>query len=119
MTKGEKHFNFTHGMTDTPPFRCWQGAKNRCYNKRAKNYDRYGGRGIKMCGSWKDDFVNFWEDMRPAWEIAEKEWEGEVLSLARINEDGDYTKTNCCFIPRRLNVPYPYRFKNMKKSATI
>ena len=69
-----------------PLYKTWQGMKNRCYNKNAKNYADHGGRGIKVCDRWLGDFWNFVSDVvqRPA-----------GSSLARINEDQDYTPDNC------------------------
>ena len=34
--------------------------KNRCYNKNNKRYDSYGGKGVKICQEWLDDFMNFY-----------------------------------------------------------
>ena len=39
----------THGMSKTRPYEIWIGVKKRCDNPKHKNYDRYGGRGIKYC----------------------------------------------------------------------
>jgi hypothetical protein len=39
----------THGMTNTPEFRAWQGLKDRCLNPRSQDYADYGGRGITLC----------------------------------------------------------------------
>jgi hypothetical protein len=76
----------THGMTRTPTFKAWQGMKNRCMNHRASDYDRYGGRGIKVCDRWLDSFENFLSDMgeRPP-----------GTSIDRINNDGNYEPGNC------------------------
>ena len=63
-------------------------ARDRCYNKRVRNYSGYGGRGIKVCDRWlgNDGIHNFVEDMgiRP-----------EGMSLDRVNNDGPYSPDNC------------------------
>ena len=78
-------FSGRHGMTNTPAWRSWQAMINRCTNEKSKCYSRYGGRGIKVCERWLD-FVNFYNDMgdRP-----------DNTSLDRIDNDGNYEKSNC------------------------
>lgn len=56
---------FKHGKTNTRLFRIWQCMKNRCYYKHDKYYSIYGGRGIKVCDEWLNDFMSFYD-----WSIA-------------------------------------------------
>lgn len=62
--------------------------QRRCRNPNATRYERYGGRGIKVCERWKgeDGFANFLADMgeRP---------DGKTLD--RVNNDGNYEPSNC------------------------
>lgn len=80
----------THGCTangiTTPEYRLWYGMKDRCYNRKAKKFKHYGGRGIRVCDRWKNSFANFLEDMgqRPA-----------GLTLDRRRTNGDYEPGNC------------------------
>lgn len=76
-----------HGKTNTPEFCIWTDLHSRCYNSKVKSYANYGGRGIKMCATWKDSFEVFLKDMgeRPS----------EKHSIDRINNDGDYAPGNC------------------------
>ena len=53
----------THGKTKTPEYKLWGNMKNWCYNTSHNSYSYYGGRGIKVCESWKESFENFYEDM--------------------------------------------------------
>ena len=78
--------NSTHGMAYHPLYGTWKGMKARCYNKKAKGYKNYGGRGIKVCDRWLD-INNFIEDMYPSYQ--------EDLSLDRIDVNGNYEPTNC------------------------
>lgn len=81
-----------HGMTNTDEHNIWLGIKERCYSKSAKEYNRYGGRGIRMSQRWLDSFVNFYEDMgnRPS----------KLHSIDRINNDGNYEPSNCKWATR-------------------
>ena len=67
----------------------WSGIKSRCYNANDKEkYYRYGGRGIKMCPEWKNDYSVF-----KNWALANGY--DDSLSIDRIDFDGDYTPENC------------------------
>lgn len=74
-----------HGMLESRTYQTWRQMKNRCTYIWASSYKDYGGRGIKVSKSWQS-FKNFYKDMgiRP---------DGKTLD--RINNNGDYSKTNC------------------------
>ena len=69
-----------------PLYQVWQGMKARCLNPSNKHYANSGGRGIKICNDWINNFNQFVQDMgeRP-----------KGYSIDRINNDGDYTPNNC------------------------
>lgn len=87
----------THGYSRTRLYKIWIGIKVRCYgNPNRKNYNLYGGRGIKMCDEWINDFMLFreWALTHGYDENAER---GEC-TIDRINVNGDYAPDNCRFI---------------------
>ncbi len=64
----------------------WAGMKQRCINKNHPRYKDYGGRGINICKQW-NEFENFLKDMGESYK--------KGLTLDRINNNGDYCKSNC------------------------
>lgn len=80
----------THGFGRHPLYRRWAGMISRCYNPNVKMYKHYGGRGISVCKEWKDDFMNFYNDMSDGFE--------KELQLDRIDVNGDYCKENCRWV---------------------
>jgi len=77
--------NFKHGLRFTKIWSVWSGMKHRCYNKKARQYKDYGGRGISVCDEWRDSFIDFFNAV------------GAVpngKSLDRIDNDGNYEPSN-------------------------
>lgn len=83
--------NERHGhTTDGQPrlYRIWRAMRFRCGNTGHVSYPRYGGRGITVCSEWDRSFSVFY-----AW--AMENGYADDLSIDRIDNDGDYTPTNC------------------------
>jgi len=76
-----------NGQFCTPEYRCWMHLKERCFNKKIKEFKNYGGRGIAVCDRWRDSFESFYEDMgsKPS----------DKHSIDRIDNDGNYEPGNC------------------------
>lgn len=75
-----------HGMTHKREYASWQDAKYRCINPNNKGYPSYGGRGIRMCDKWLEDFDAFYAYMGPC----PPKW-----TLDRIDVNGNYEPSNC------------------------
>lgn len=74
-----------HGMKKTRVYTSWRGMKSRCLNDKTRDYNNYGGRGIKVCERWMK-FSNFYKDMGDC---------PEGFTLDRIDVNGNYEPSNC------------------------
>ena len=60
----------------------------RCYNESDESYMHYGGRGIKVCDEWLNDYFSFRN-----WSI--NNGYSDNLSIDRIDVNGNYEPSNC------------------------
>lgn len=90
---------FKHGDSGKNPhrlYRIWSGMKKRCYNPRYESYHAYGGRGIEVCGKWKNTYLAF------------KKWAlnngyQDNLTIDRIDVDDNYRPENCQWVTSSAN----------------
>ncbi len=87
----EEHAKIRHPLS-----RIWGNMKRRCYNPADTAYKDYGGRGIKMCDEWLNDFNVFFK-----WCI-DNNWK-QGLHIDRIDNDGDYEPINCRIVTVKKN----------------
>lgn len=84
-----------HGMSETRLYRIWASMKTRCYIKNRDSYKYYGGRGIGVCEEWLNDFMAFRD-----WAVANGY--SDVLTLDRINANGNYEPCNCRWVSMKV-----------------
>ena len=86
-----KFWDLTEYVSRTPEYTAWVNIKQRCLNKNAKDYPRWGGRGITIDPAWMD-YKTFLADVGPR--------PSPEHSLDRRDNDGPYNKDNCRWATR-------------------
>jgi len=77
--------NTKHGKYGQRVYNTWSGMLGRCNNPSNKDFQSYGGRGIKVSKDW-ETFQNFYKDMGDP---------PEGHTLDRIDNNFGYCKENC------------------------
>ena len=112
-----------HGLSSSKIYGVWQRMRHRCFNKNDKNFSQYGGRGIKVCDEWRNDFQAFYDCVSKLEHFGE-----EGYSFDRINNDGNYEPSNVRWATmkeqnrnRRSNVVVEYKGKkvSLKEAAEL
>lgn len=80
----------------TKLYRVYYAIKQRCYNAENNAYQYYGGRSVKMCDEWLNDFETFYK-----WAMNNGYKNG--LQVDRINCNGNYEPNNCRLVNSSTN----------------
>lgn len=113
--------NFHHGRQPTHGnarigrrlrlYNIWGNIKQRCYNKKNKDYRRYGLRGIDICSEWHN-YIHF-----KRWSLANGYLDN--LEIDRINNDIGYSPENCQWITRAENTAKSNRLRRKLSNKDV
>ena len=91
--QGQDNPNWRGGKASHPLIHIYRDMVARCHSPRHTRYQDYGGRGIRVCERWRDDFWAFVEDVGPRPEGKTKGGKA-YWQLDRVDNDGDYEPGN-------------------------
>lgn len=92
--KNKNNEKYPEEDRNTRLYRIWKTMIARTIYPSQDGFKNYGGRGIKVCEEWLDDFYKF------------KNWAmsngyDDDLTIDRINCDGNYEPSNCKWSSRK------------------
>jgi hypothetical protein len=71
----------------SPEYKTWLGMKARCYREKNKDYPNWGGKGIRVCDKWVNNFMAFYTDMGPK--------PSPQHTIDRCDSSKNYSPDNC------------------------
>ncbi len=80
------HARHRNGQKQSREYNAWRAMLKRCHRPLNPSYERYGGRGIKICDRWLQSFENFLSDMGMC---------PPGMTLERKENNGNYEPGNC------------------------
>ena len=103
----ERTGNTIHGFAKHRLYSVWCDMMYRWHNEKHKAYKDYGERGIKVCDEWHN-VENFIDDMNVSFAIG--------LTIDRINNDKGYSKDNCRWTTRNVQMRNTRKLINTNSS---
>lgn len=95
--ENHKKYGLKHGGCNTRLYQIWTDMKHRCNNPNESGYKYYGGKGIKVCEAWLNDFVAFRD-----WALSHGY--RDDLTIDREDSNKDYYPENCRWITMKENM---------------
>lgn len=92
----------THNGSKERLYKVWTDMKKRCYNTKYKQYKDYGGRGIRVCDEWLNNYSAF-RDFALSHGYDPEAKFGEC-TIDRIDVNGNYCPDNCRFVDMKTQI---------------
>lgn len=89
---------YKHGLTSHRLYESWCRMKARCYNPKNPKYYTYGGRGVKVCDEWLNDFKSYYD-----WCIKNGWVDGMQVDKDIIGDGLLYSPTTCLIVTNKQN----------------
>lgn len=106
-----KEANTRHGEGHSRLNRVWYNMKQRSYNPKMRDYQLYGGRGIKVFDEWKNDYSAF---RKWAFENGyDPQAKRGQCTIDRIDVNGNYEPSNCRIVSQKIQC------NNLRKNILI
>lgn len=105
--------HYKHGLDSSvdksPLYRLapvYRSLMRRCYNPSHKQYKDYGGRGIKVCLSWRTNMSKFiaWASTSGYYYLRSRKSSRNVIELDRRDNDKGYSPANCRWVTKLVNM---------------
>ncbi len=109
MPRGVYVRTTNNGASRTRLYSTWRNMKQRCFNTAHHGFKNYGGRGITVHPEWIGDFAVFRE-------FALAHGYTDILTIDRIDSDGNYEPGNVRFISLEEN-SVTHSYVNIWKSV--
>lgn len=86
-----------HYGKGTRLYNIWCSIKQRCNDPNHKSYPQYGGKGVMVCQSWKQDFTSFRD-----WSLLNGY--ADNLTIDRVNNHKEYCPEHCEWVTLQENI---------------
>jgi hypothetical protein len=84
------------GWARTPIYKVWVSMRRRCSDPSSPVWRWYGGKGVRVCAVWQNDFFAFRD-----WSLAHGFEPG--MQIDRVDTDGIYEPDICGWVTRIQN----------------